>query len=156
MATTDRDRAAVYAAEDQWSAVLDRGGVVEFFGSTFDMPCQRKFGALEHMQQYVDHLVGPKPTPALQVRARKGPTRAHFDPMKNEIAIPMDVTWAARESVLLHEVAHALTYAQHADLTHGPHFRSHMLNLVKDQLGLQAEHVLAAGYLAQGLAQELP
>ncbi|HAN71376.1 MAG TPA: TIGR04338 family metallohydrolase, partial [Actinobacteria bacterium] len=35
---------AVYAAEDQWSAVLDRGGVVDFFGSRIDVPMQRRFG----------------------------------------------------------------------------------------------------------------
>ena len=33
---------ALYAAEDQWSAVLDRGGVVDFFGSRLDVPLQRR------------------------------------------------------------------------------------------------------------------
>lgn len=150
----DADRSAVYAAEDQWSAVLDRGGVIDFFGSTLDLPCQRKFGALEHMQQYVSAITPEQlTTQPITVRARKGPTRAHFDPIKNEIAIPMDVTWAARESVLLHEVAHALTYGNHADLTHGRKYRITMLALVREHLSPQAELVLAAGYAAQGLTQ---
>ncbi len=148
----DADRSAVYAAEDQWSAVLDRGGVIDFFGSTLDLPCQRKFGALEHMQYYISAITSEP----VKVRARKGSTRAHFDPTKNEIAIPMDVTWAARESVLLHEVAHALTYIQCADLTHGRKYRITMLALVREHLSPQAELILAAGYAAQGLSQGTP
>ncbi len=52
MTTQNRDvhRSAVYRAEDQWSATLDRGGVVDFFGSVIDVPEQLRFGALEAVQ----------------------------------------------------------------------------------------------------------
>ena len=40
----DTDRAAVYAAEDQWSAALNRGGVIDFFGSRLQLPVQTRFG----------------------------------------------------------------------------------------------------------------
>ena len=48
---------AVYAAEDQWSAVLDRGGTVDFFGSRLDAPMQRRFADVASVQAYVDALL---------------------------------------------------------------------------------------------------
>jgi putative metallohydrolase (TIGR04338 family) len=50
-------RSAVYSAEDQWSAVLDRGGVVDFFGSRIDVPQQRRFGDLASVRRYVDAVL---------------------------------------------------------------------------------------------------
>ena len=54
MTTQNRDvhRSVVYRAEDQWSATLDRGGVVDFFGSVIDVPEQLRFGALEAVQTW--------------------------------------------------------------------------------------------------------
>jgi len=130
----DTDRAAVYAAEDQWSAAIDRGGVIDFFGSRLQLPVQTRFGSLPAVQQYVENLVTMYPGIApVSVRHRRGDTRAHYS--NGVIAIPMAATWACRESVLLHEFAHHLNSgscegSQAPQPAHGPRFRGLMVALV--------------------------
>lgn len=143
----DADRARVYAAEDQWSAALDRGGRLEFLGSTVDLPVQVRFGTLESMQAYIDRLVERHRCSAVRVRHRRGSTKAHYE--RAEIAIPTDAAWASRESVLLHEFAHHIAGA---DQRHGVSYRARMLALVEAELGMAAALVLRVGYEAQGLA----
>lgn len=142
----DADRSRVYAAEDQWSAALDRGGRLEFLGSTVDLPVQRRFGTLEAMQAYVDRLAVRHRCGDVRVRHRRGSAKAHYQAA--EIAIPTDVRWASRESVLLHEFAHHLGGV---DQRHGVSYRACMLRLVEGELGMAAALVLRVGYEAQGL-----
>ncbi len=142
----DRDRAAVYAAEDQWSALLDRGGPVEFFGSRLDVAPQVRFGSLAAMQAYVDGLGARSGRPGVRVRDRRGQARAHY--ADGVIAVPADAAWACRESVLLHEFAHHLVGAAHR---HDGCFRAGMIGLVESELGPQAALLLRAGYEAQEL-----
>lgn len=142
----DADRARVYAAEDQWSAALDRGGRLEFWGSIVDLPVQLRFGTLEAMQAYVDRLAARHGVTGVGVRHRRGKTKAHYEDA--EIAIPTDARWACRESVLLHEFAHHLAGTQQR---HGVSYRACMLALVEAELGNVAALVLRVGYEAQGL-----
>lgn len=142
----DAQRSAVYRAEDQWSALLDRGGRLDFFGTTLDIPLQLRFGDVAAMQAYVDALEPDAP----RVRARAGQTRAHYEPENRVIAIPMDTAWAARESVLLHELAHHRAHVIEAHLAHGAAFTRHMLDLVEVRLGSAAALVLRTGYLEAG------
>lgn len=147
--TRDAARARVYAAEDQWSAALDRGGRVDFFGSTLDLRPQLRFGSLEAMAAYVDGVavrVGARP---VRVRHRRGSTKAHY--VDGEIAIPSQARWACRQSVLLHEFAHHLAGPEHG---HDAEFRGHMLALVEFELGSAAALLLRAGYEAQGLSAQ--
>ena len=144
--SVDAYRSAVYSAEDQWSTLLDRGGRLDFFGTVLDIPMQLRFGDLAAMQTYVDALVPDAP----RVRVRKGRTRAHYEPEECVIAIPMESTWAARESVLLHETAHHLAFVYDDHVQHGAPFTGHMLQLVEDQLGESAALVLRAGYHESG------
>lgn len=113
----DRDRAAVYAAEDQLVAALDRGGTdatVDFFGSHLTLPAERKFADLDSVRRYLENVVKlpavgarwPNAS-APTVRNRKGPRKAHY--ADGVIALPIDERWAARESVVLHELAHHFT-----------------------------------------------
>lgn len=142
----DSDRARVYAAEDQWSAALDRGGEIEFLGSTIDLPVQLRFGTLDAMRAYVERLAGRYGGEPVTVRHRHGRTKAHYE--HGEIAIPTDARWACRESVLLHEFAHHLAGPEQR---HGLSYRTRMLALVNEQLGEPAALVLRVGYQAQGL-----
>ncbi|MSV74927.1 MAG: TIGR04338 family metallohydrolase, partial [Actinobacteria bacterium] len=83
----DADRAAVYAAEDQWTAAIDRGGPIDFFGSRLQLPVQTRFGSLEAVERYVEHLATMHPgVPSVTVRHRKGKARAHYS--AGVIAIP--------------------------------------------------------------------
>jgi putative metallohydrolase (TIGR04338 family) len=149
-------RSAVYSAEDQWSAVLDRGGVVDFFGSRIDVPQQRRFGDLASVRRYVDAVLA---LPSVQeqwmpgpvaVRERAGQTKAHYESGTATIAVPLKSRWAARESVLLHELAHHLGGSVDGDW-HGPAYRRTMVELVAIVLGEAAALLLRAGYEESGV-----
>jgi len=153
---------AVYAAEDQWSAVLDRGGTVDFFGSRIDVPVQRRFGDLASVQAYVDTVLAldvvttgyPKAGPVV-VRERTGQGRAHYEPGTGTIAIPLRTLWAGREAVVLHEIAHHLACSAGVEpgarRWHGSEYRAAMCGLVAAVLGEEAALLLRAGYDSAGV-----
>ena len=145
---TDRHRQAVYRAEDQWSALIDRGGTVDFFGSTLQAPVQLRFGRLEEVSGYVNHLCAERGITAPTIRHRKGGTRAHYS--DGVIAIPSNEPWAMRESVVLHEVAHHVCVRSVGSSEHDGNFTSAMLSLVRMRLGYEAELLLRTGYSACG------
>lgn len=146
---SDRERAAVYAAEDQWSAVLDRGGRIDFFGSRLVLPVQLRFGDLAAMQAYIDARCAAAPALGpVRVRPRRGQARAHY--ADGVIAIPMETGWACRESVLLHELAHHVARATQP--AHGTAFRRAMLDLVLEVQGAESALVLRTCYESNGLA----
>ena len=150
----DRGRAAVYAAEDQWSRLLDRGGAVDFFGSSLTLTPQRSFEDLGEVQRYVADICMQLNAQGWQVttprvRARRGRSAAHYDRAECVIAVPTDTHWAMRESVLLHEFAHHLRPS--ADPIHGPQFREAMLEIVRITLGDEATLLLDAAYHGVGL-----
>lgn len=150
----------MYAAEDQWSAVLDHGGVVDFFGSRIDVPCQRRFGDMPSVRRYVEAVLAlpavtkayPDAGPA-RVRERAGQSKAHYEPATGTIAVPLRTQWAARESVVLHEVAHHLTCSGRTvpDQWHGPEFCRTMCEVVAIVLGEASALLLRAGYESAGL-----
>lgn len=156
----------VYAAEDQWAAVLDRGGVVDFFGSRLDVARQRRFGDLAAVREYVSWVLErpavraeyPAAGPVV-VRERAGQSRAHYESASATIAVPMRDAWAARESVVLHEVAHHLACCRTGTGPgqpsrrewHGIAFRQAMCRLAEAVLGEPAGLLLRAGYEAAGL-----
>ena len=155
---------AVYAAEDQWSALLDRGGTVDFFGSRLDVPSQRRFADVASVQAYVDAALAVEvvrmsyPTAgSVVVRERTGQRRAHYEPDSATIAIPLRTLWGGRESVVLHEVAHhlACSVGVPSERTgrrwHGREFQSAMGVLVTAVLGEAAALLLRAGYDAAGV-----
>lgn len=148
----DRCRAAVYRAEDQWSASLDRGGPVDFFGSRIDIPAQLRFGRIEEVATYVQHVCTEIDVVPPTLRHRKGGTRAHYS--NGVIAIPTNEPWAMRESVVLHEVAHHVCVSTDANASHDGRFRATMLTLVRIQLGHEAELLLRTGYAAVGATMQ--
>ncbi len=134
----------MYAAEDQLRATLSRGGSVDFFGSTLSMPVERRFADLPSVQRYVvavlalDAVRSAWPTAEpVRVRERAGASRAHYEP-PGVIAIPLmgsvERRWAARETVVLHELAHHLCWAQ-GDAPHGPRFCGTLVHLYRGALG---------------------
>lgn len=162
---TDRLRSAVYAAEDQWSEALNRGGKLDFHGSIIEVPVQRRFGQLEAIQAYVDWVLQLPcvndvfgTMPPVTVRTRKGQTKAHYEADALVIAIPLDTAWAAREAVVLHEIAHHLVMSgRFAELpAHGPAFTSAMCALVECVLGPEAALMLRASYSALDLRTVMP
>ena len=146
MTTNNRDihRASVYSAEDQWSALLDRGGRVDFFGLMIDVPTQLRFGNLDDVIAYANDVTSARGITRVDVRHRKGGTRAHYS--NGVIAIPSNQSWAMRESVVLHEIAHHACIDTHNSALHDQYFTSTMLDLVEARLGSPAALLLRAGY----------
>lgn len=155
---------AVYGAEQQWSAVLDRGGVVNFHGSQIYVPAQKRFADIPSVQRYVEAVLAldaigvayPSAGPVL-VRERRGQSKAHYEPTTATIAIPLVDRFFGRESVVLHELAHHLSVSNGLRVTpsgtrwHGAEFRDTMLFLVSTVLGEPAALLLRAGYHSSGV-----
>lgn len=161
-AAAPRPSASVYEVEDQWAAALVRGGRVDFFGSSLVIPAERRFGDIASVQRYVDGVLAlPSVTAkypgidSVEVRERRGQSKAHYEPDIAVIAVPVIETWALRESVVLHEIAHHLMCSSSAGRTidwHGVGFRSTMCSLVAIVLGDEAALLLRTGYEAAGLS----
>ena len=143
----DRDRSRVYAAEEQWSTVLDRGGSVNFFGSKLYVTPQLRFADIASVQEYVDRVLALPgishldPAP-VRIRQRQGGTRAHYQ--DGVIAIPIQELWSGRESVVLHELAHHLIWR--TDTTHGAAFRTTMIAVVQSAQSVESALILRAAY----------
>ncbi len=156
---TDAHRAKVYAAEDQFSSLMNRGGTVDFFGSKLDIPAQKRFASLDSIGTYVRVLFTQLDLDLVppQVRERKGCAKAHYEFSHAVIAIPVSgqsARWALREAVILHECAHhvAAKFGPAGEPAHGPTFTACMLHLVYVALGDQARLLLSAGYLELGVS----
>lgn len=161
MTARDQQRSAVYAAEEQWSRQLARGGAIDFFGSPLQVPIERRFADIGAVQRYVDAVLGLigvitlwPAAPPVRVRERGGTGRAHYS--EGVIAIPMrgavGERWAARESVVLHELAHHLVAHSHPGVApHGPEFRRTEVRLVEIALGPEAALLLRAAFDGAGL-----
>lgn len=155
---------AVYGAEHQWSAVLDRGGLVNFHGSHIDVPMQKRFADIPSVQNYVDRVLALEPVRErypnagpVRVRERRGQGKAHYEPSTATLAIPMENRAFGRESTVLHELAHHLSISAGLSATrsgtrwHGVEYRRAMIFLVGIALGEPAALLLRAGYHSAGL-----
>lgn len=157
----DRRRSAVYAVEEQWAQQLARGGTVEFFGSLLQVPTERRFADIPSVQRYVDAVLGLiavvtqwPAAPGVRVRERAGTGRAHY--ADDVIALPLrghvGERWAARESVVLHELAHHLVaHSRPGVAPHGPEFCGDLVRLVEIVLGPEAALLLRAGFDGAGI-----
>lgn len=126
---------------------------MDFFGSTLVAPLQIRFGNIDDVRTYVDHLCRANDVPEVGVRHRKGGTRAHFEISggKPVIAIPTDHSWSMRESVVLHEISHHICVFRHGSTLHDAFFTGRMLALVEHNLGVEAELLLRTGYESAGV-----
>jgi putative metallohydrolase (TIGR04338 family) len=159
----DGQRAKVYAAEQFVRTLFDRvhehgNGTVEFFGANVTLPPEARFASVESVQHYVDDVLRlpsvrerwPVVEP-LTVRARRGVTAAHYehDGHGATIAVPdRHTTWALRELVVLHEIAHHLCRAEPA---HGQEFVASFCELAGAVMGPEVAHVLRVVYAKEGV-----
>jgi putative metallohydrolase (TIGR04338 family) len=152
----DTQRAKVYAAEEFVRTLFDRAAehgnrVVDFFGTQLTLPPEGRFSSAASVQRYVDdvmaHVGGDR---RLTVRARRGATAAHYERHDDEavIAVPdRHTSWALRELVVLHEIAHHLNDAEPA---HGPEFVATFCELAEVVMGPEVGHVLRVVYAKEG------
>lgn len=151
--TRDYQQTAVYSAETIFLRMLERGGVVEIAGTSVTLPPTARFGDIPAVQRYVDQVLShpavrdafgtPEP---ITVRRRKGTTRAHYESATRTIAIP-DQRDLASESVVLHEVAHALSGGG----VHDGAFTATLLRLLEILVGPPAAFVLSVLYREGGV-----
>lgn len=158
----DAQRSRVYAAEQFVRTLFDgageRGRSVEFFGAQLTLPPEARFGSVESVRRYVDEVLAlpsvrarwPAAAP-LAVRGRRGVTAAHweYDGRAAAIAVPdRHDTWALRELVVLHEVAHHLC---RAEPPHGTEFVATLCELAELVMGPEVGHVLRVVYAKEGV-----
>jgi putative metallohydrolase (TIGR04338 family) len=151
----DTGRADVYAAEEIMQKMIDRANqhgltTLTIAGSTIAVPMERKFGDLGSVQTYVDQVMArvredyPRVPKKVTVRARKGDGKAHYERLGSVIAIPPHQSWARswamRELVVLHEIAHHLS--RDAAQSHGPQFLAAYLDLLERFVGPEAALML--------------
>lgn len=144
----DYQTSKVYSAEQRFRWIYDninesQNPVVEVEGVTLTMPVEVKFGSIESVQGYCDKVCDLVDLPHLTVRHRKGDAFAHYSGALQAIAINKDSSWAMREVVVLHELAHH--YAWHADIIsspHGPEFVRRFIELLEKVMGPEAGFAL--------------
>jgi putative metallohydrolase (TIGR04338 family) len=167
----DSQRAKVYAAEHFVRTVFDRASehgsrAVDFFGTQLTLPPEARFGSVPGVQAYVDDVLAlpavrrrwPAAGP-LMVRARRAATAAHYEHRRDDadngaiIAVPeRDTTWALRELVVLHEIAHHLDdSAGVGQPAHGPRFVATFCELTDAVMGPEVAHVLRVVYSKEGV-----
>ena len=158
-ATSSRDvqRSRVYAGEDAWAQRLDaaRKGAQRAVvaGSAVLLPEEMRFGTMEAAQAYCSQHLGDWNVPPVRLRERRGQAHAHWT-SDGVIALPVPqhgTPWALREAVLLHEMAHHLTFHLDGTRLHGPAFVVRMLELVGRVLGPEAALALRVDYAEAGV-----
>lgn len=159
----DAQRSKVYAAEEFVRTLFDRASsrgtaTLDFFGAAMTLPPEARFASVESVRRYVDEVLAlesvrrswPAAGP-LAVRSRRGRTAAHYEREGDEatIAVPdQSTTWALRELVVLHEIAHHLSPVEPA---HGPEFTSTFCALAEAVMGPEVAHVLRVVYAKEGV-----
>ena len=163
MSVRDTQRAKVYAAEEFVRTLFDRAAehgnrVVDFFGTQLTLPPEGRFASVESVQRYVDEVLAHPAVQArwrtagvLTVRGRRGATAAHYERSGEgaTIAVPdRRSTWALRELVELHEIAHHLC---DAEPPHGPEFVATFCELAEAVMGPEVGHVLRVVYAKEAV-----
>lgn len=163
MSVRDTQRAKVYAAEEFVRTLFDRAAehgnrVVDFFGTQLTLPPEGRFASVQSVQTYVDDVLGMAVVreswpvgDSLVVRARRGVTAAHYERFDDGAAIAVPegrTTWALRELVVLHEIAHHLCGAEPP---HGPEFVATFCELAGAVMGPEVAHVLRVVYAKEGV-----
>lgn len=132
---------------------------MEFFGAKLTLPPEARFGSVPAVQRYVDEVLD---LPAVQrqwpgvapltVRPRRAATAAHYENRDGTgvIAVPdlATASWAMRELVVLHEIAHHLC---NASPPHGSHYVATLCTLAELVMGPELGHVLRVVYTKEGV-----
>jgi putative metallohydrolase (TIGR04338 family) len=158
----DAQRSKVYAAEEFVRKLFDRvdshaSRALDFFGTSVTLPPEGRFGSVDAVQRYVDDVLAhpavrarwPERSP-VTVRGRRGELAAHYEwaPDLATIAVPdRQSTWALRELVVLHELAHHLSQS---DPPHGPEFIATFCELATAVMGAEVGYVLRVVYAKEG------
>jgi putative metallohydrolase (TIGR04338 family) len=156
----DFQQAKVYDAEHLVHRIFDRSAeypIIEVAGSHLTLPVERRFGAIDAVQRYVDQLLGLGWVAGMpvHVRERAGSAQAHYQRAGSIMAVPgyrAGSGWALRELVILHELAHHL--APDIEIAHGGGFVDRMMTLVDGVIGPEAALLLRITMLDVGVVMK--
>lgn len=145
----DHDRNAVYSVESGLEAVLDRGGIYNFYGSVLDVAPDRKFVSLAEIRFYLNTAwgqVGMLGVPP-NVRERLGNAKATYRPITNMISLPAE-SWSMREMTLLHELSHAIVWKKFEPTvaSHGQEWRNVFVYVTETLISREAALILRSGF----------
>lgn len=124
-----------YGAEWRLQKILDTPDIAfEMHGTTVTVPVERKFGSVEVIRAYVQHVCKKegRTAPYVVVNNRM---KAKATYSLGQINMPNfeSARWAWREVVVLHEIAHHL--APHGG--HGPIFQKTFTHLLDKYIGAE-------------------
>lgn len=160
---SDPQRMRVYESEHQLQQML--GGEVRevrLHGTRVTLPPELRFGSIEAVQTYCDkvclecgeppvNVVGPAP-------GKKNVSKAYYTSYKQQIYIPLAQfarnEWAAREVVVLHELAHHV--ARGVAEAHGPEFCAVYLDLLERHMSPEVAWVLRSLYAGNAVRVAAP
>ena len=160
----DTQRSRVYEAEHLVHRIFDRSvdyPVVEVAGSHLTLPMERKFAAIADIQRYVEAVLDlqwvrrawpRRAALAVAVQERTGAAQATYLRNGCVMAVPAHrsgSSWALRELVILHELAHHL--AADGEPDHGPAFVDRLITLVDGIVGPEAALLIRITMLDQGV-----
>lgn len=159
----DYQRSRVYEGEHLIHRIFDRSvdyPVVEVAGSRLTLPVERKFGAIEDVQRYVDKVLALRWVQEAWARATVPVKVSGHNDVKQAIYIRIDsamsvpaaqtrTTWAMRELVILHELAHHL--ADEVEISHGPGFVDRLITLYGGIIGPEAAFLTRVTMLDVGV-----
>ncbi len=167
MSARDGQRSRVYDAEALVRRIFDSAAehglrTVDTHGSQLTLPIERRFASVESVQDYADRVLAlnwvrsqwERATAPVRVRARAGRQAAHYEYDTATIAVPargLESTWALRELVVLHELAHHLDPGSDRLAAHGPEYCARYLDLIDGVIGPEAAFLLRVTYLDCGV-----
>lgn len=146
----DYQRSRVYEGEHLIRRIFDRSAeypVIEVAGSRLALPVERKFGAIEDVQRYVDKVLAlgwvqetwarsAVPVKVAEHQTDKNATYWRFASLMSFPPRRPRSNWAMRELVILHELAHHL--ADDIEIAHGPGFVDRQITLYGGIIGPEA------------------
>ena len=132
---------------------------MEFFGAQLTLPPEARFGSVPAVQRYVDEVLalpavrrqwpevapltvrhdGPQPQLTTKTATAQGLSRFPISPPPS---------WAMRELVVLHEIAHHLC---DASPPHGSQYVATLCTLAELVMGPELGHVLRVVYAKEGV-----
>jgi putative metallohydrolase (TIGR04338 family) len=136
---SDYQRSKVYAAED----------------AAFHKRRDPSMTTLDEVRDYMDAIIASEYWTAqkgwlrVKVGDGRGRRNACYKPSRRQVCFPL---WARSEWIIIHEMAHCLTYRTTKDGTgHGTHFTGHYLSLVEELLGTREAIALAESFTKHGV-----
>lgn len=143
----------VYDAENEFCGFIDnawQSPLVQLGPVAVLVPAERKFRSVNEVNMFIVELGRRLSFHAPRVVGKVGQEYALYDPSTHVMAIPSGGHWALRETVILHELSHAVSQDRDS-AGHGPKFTRTFLNIIDVIMGDDAALLMTALYRKHGV-----